>query len=122
MEKRYLLWLTAALASAYGLGEMDLLEAQAISTNHKKDVEIFLESAAETSFEDFLLNQFCPQVDTDFALSTDTCTIDLLKQYVPNLGISWLTSRHDIDGNPLPDKWRLYGSPNWPGNFVASEP
>jgi len=74
MEKRYLLWLTAAMAASYGLGEMDLLEAQAAQVEHIQRVEVNVSPSGITMLAGLINTELCPSVDTAFSLSAGTCT------------------------------------------------
>jgi hypothetical protein len=115
MEKKYLLMLTAAVAAGYGLGEADLLEAQAKPIPIELEASIVLGPAAASTFETFTGNQLCPAVDTAFALSEGTCTIDLLKQYGRKICLSWVDLNEEPEG---PDSWQMYVRPQLPGQWV----
>jgi hypothetical protein len=111
--KKYLVSLTLAVATGYGFGASDLFEAQAISVSKDKNVCIELGAGAATTFEAFLLAQLCPQVDTDFNLTSNTCTVNHIKQRTNGISESW---------DSTTSKWKMCTHPTWPGQFVGDEP
>lgn len=123
MPKRYLLMLSAAIATGYGLGASDLFEAQAISTSERKNVCIYLGAPAATTFENFIQTQLCPQVDTDFNLTSGTCTVAKLNERSSGYKEKWGNFDTDNDED-TPDvfAYRLCSHPTWPGSFVGDEP
>jgi hypothetical protein len=106
--------------TAVGLGVLTTLvaggvtEANAIEQALTKKVELTLPAGAASTFETFVDNQFCPQVESVFGLEADDCDLDMIKdRALP------LCQRYDAaDGD-----WVMWAMVNgMPGSWTPQEP
>lgn len=113
MEKRYLLLLSVVAAASYGLGEADLLEAQAAQVDHVQRVEVQISAAGKTALAGLVNDELCPSIEDAFQLTQGTCTAAKVAQrLVGNIDFHQQTNGEYLMGAQL----RL------PGSLVVSMP
>lgn len=83
----------------------------AITITYGQVVSKTLGVGAASTWESFLDNQYCPEVDTAFGFAADTCDVDMLKTYTTGLLVKWEDET---------STWVLKSRPEFTGPFTPT--
>lgn len=117
----YLISVTTAVALGYaaGFATDGIVAADTQPHTLQKVVSLDLGAGAASTFEGFLLNQMCPQIDSAFGLAADTCDVDDIKDKTQGVTVQW----DDFDNPPDGVKeWQMRVHVGWVGTYSPQAP
>jgi hypothetical protein len=115
--KKSVYLLTTALAISTGvnvyLAGAGIDPVWAIDTTYSQTVSLVLGPTAKSSWEQFLVQKFCPEVDTELGLTPGKCDIPFVREYGKN---GFMIVPIDVDD------WQMAHTPVFPATITPNIP